>query len=124
MSSAHDTPASENRVSDQRQTVAEDWFQQAYEDSRKGNHQAAIADYTQAIQRAPKNSNFYYNRGIEHAAIGDRPAALNDYTQAIQLDKNFADAFYNRANLHAAEGRKKPRSPTTKAPPSSISSKA
>jgi tetratricopeptide (TPR) repeat protein len=99
-------PATENRVSEQRQTVSEDWFQQAYEDSRKGNHQAAIANYTQAIQRAPKNPNFYYNRGIEYAAIGDRPAAINDYTQAIQLDKNFADAFYNRANLHAAEGKK------------------
>jgi Tfp pilus assembly protein PilF len=98
-------PTVENQVSEQRGTVAEDWFQQARQASVRGDRQSAIANYTQAIQRSPKNPNFYYNRGIEHSASGDRPSAIKDYTQAIKLDKNFADAYYNRANAQAVLGQ-------------------
>ncbi|MGV0025090.1 tetratricopeptide repeat protein [Phormidesmis priestleyi] len=101
------TPPPAQNQSEQRKTVAEDWFQQAREASVRGDRQAAIDNYTQAIARSPKNPNFYYNRGIEHSASGDRPAAIKDYTQAIKLDKNFADAYYNRANAHAANGQQK-----------------
>jgi tetratricopeptide (TPR) repeat protein len=98
-------PTAKNQASEQRQTVSEDWFQQAREASGRGDRSSAIANYTQAIQRSPKNPNFYYNRGIEHSASGDRPAAIKDYTQAIKLDKNFADAYYNRANAYAASNQ-------------------
>lgn len=96
------TPAQDQASADK--TTDTDWFQQAYDHSKRGNRQAAIADYTQAIQKDPKNSNFYYNRGIEYAATGDKPRAIADYTQAIKLDKNFADAYYNRANANVATG--------------------
>ncbi|KAM3103161.1 tetratricopeptide repeat protein [Phormidesmis sp. 146-12] len=98
-------PTVENQVSEQRKTVAEDWFQQARDASVRGDRSSAIANYTQAIARSPKNPNFYYNRGIEHSASGDRSAAIKDYMQAIKLDKNFADAYYNRANAHAASNQ-------------------
>jgi tetratricopeptide (TPR) repeat protein len=98
-------PTATNQASEQRKTVAEDWFQQAREASVRGDRSSAIANYTQAIARSPKNPNFYYNRGIEHSASGNRPSAIKDYTQAIKLDKNFADAYYNRANAQAASAQ-------------------
>jgi len=61
-----------------------------------GNHQQAIADYTQAIGLNPNYVDAYNNRGISYKNIKQYNLAINDYSQAIRINPNYAIAFLNR----------------------------
>jgi tetratricopeptide (TPR) repeat protein len=56
----------------------------------QGEHDSAIADFTEAIRLSPKYTAAYYNRGIAYAKKGDYDRAIADYTQAIRLDPDHA----------------------------------
>src|SRR4029077_16859301 len=53
--------------------------------SAKGDHDRAIADYTQVINLDPKSAIAYNNRGLAYRAKGDLDRAIADYNQAINL---------------------------------------
>ena len=81
-------------------------------------YEAALQDFTRAIQLNPKHSYAYSNRGWVKYLIGKSEAtvgkleaaqkrydtAIADYNQAIQLDAANAYAFHNRGVLKAALG--------------------
>lgn len=76
---------------------------------RLGNHDAAIADFTQWLTltpataiagngaASPTRSAVHNNRGIAHFLKGDGAAAIRDYGEAIRLEPNHAEALNNRA---------------------------
>jgi tetratricopeptide (TPR) repeat protein len=66
----------------------------------KGDKDAAIADYSQAVKLDPNYAAAYYNRGIAYSAKGDKDAAIADYSQAVKLDPNDAAAYYSRGNAN------------------------
>ena len=53
--------------------------------SAKGDHDHAIADYTEAIRLDPKSFNAYKNRGQEYFYKGEFPAAAADMLRATDL---------------------------------------
>lgn len=63
-------------------------------------YEAAIDDFTKAIQFNPKAKKAYLNRGIARKKLTDYEAALVDFNAALKLDARFADALYNRGLLH------------------------
>jgi tetratricopeptide (TPR) repeat protein len=92
------------------------------EAEKEGDHKAAIAYYTQAIEARPSWSDGTWSAAhfLRGAAFGqvaldskgqdDRAFAANlrkameDYAAAIRYDRTNAAAFWNRALLHLANG--------------------
>jgi lipoprotein NlpI len=70
----------------------------------KNQHDAAIADYDEALKIEPKNAGALNNRGSARSDKGDTEGALADFNAAIKLSGRFASAYFNRANVHAAKG--------------------
>lgn len=63
-------------------------------------YEAAIDDFTKAIQFNPKAKKSYLNRGIARKKLTDYDGALADFNAALKLDPRFTDALYNRGLLH------------------------
>ena len=61
-----------------------------------GQHNDALADYTEAIRLKPDFVAAYYNRGSLNGELKQYDGALVDYTVAIRLKPDFADAYANR----------------------------
>jgi tetratricopeptide (TPR) repeat protein len=69
----------------------------------QGNHDAAIADYTQAIANDPNCALAYNQRGATYYEMGQFDRAIADYTQAIAVNRNYAAAYNNRGAALDAE---------------------
>ena len=63
---------------------------------KKGDHDKALADYTEAIRVDRKCVDAYFNRGLAYGYKGEHESAIADYTEAIRLDPNDALAYNNR----------------------------
>jgi lipoprotein NlpI len=64
---------------------------------QKGQPDAAIADYNQALELNPKLPGAYYNRGNAKMDKGDLDGAIADYTSALEINPKIALAACNRA---------------------------
>jgi tetratricopeptide (TPR) repeat protein len=71
---------------------------------QKGSYDAAIATYTQIIQRSPKSADHYFNRGLAHKILGRTGQALSNYETALALDPAHRRAYLNRANILYDQG--------------------
>src|SRR5437588_220835 len=56
----------------------------------------AVADFSEAIQRAPRAARGWFNRGKAYAAQGLFDQALADYDEAIRLRPQDARTYYHR----------------------------
>ena len=54
--------------------------------TRLGEHDKAIADYSEAIRVDPKEADAYINRGSVFESKGELDRAIADFSQAIRLD--------------------------------------
>ncbi|KAJ9524536.1 hypothetical protein QJQ45_024116 [Haematococcus lacustris] len=73
----------------------------------QGNLEAAIADYTSAIELAPRHCRAYFNRAFCHDKLNHVEAAVRDYSRALELEPNNAhntQALQNRAALYERLG--------------------
>jgi len=70
----------------------------------KGDLDAALAAFDQALKLDPKYAPAYYNRGYAHALQNKTDAAIADYAQAIQIDPNYKEAYYQRGSLMGQKG--------------------
>jgi tetratricopeptide (TPR) repeat protein len=52
---------------------------------QKGEHDAAIADFTKAIELNPDCVQAYASRGVSKDATGDTAGAKSDYSKSIQI---------------------------------------
>ena len=68
------------------------------EEVLKGGHEAAIAEYDEAIRLEPDYAVAYYSRGNAKALLWQPEAAIVDYDKAIRLKPSYAEAHYNRGN--------------------------
>jgi tetratricopeptide (TPR) repeat protein len=78
----------------------------------RGEFDAAIADFTRAIEARPTNPELYrvYSlRGTAYANKGRFNRALEDLTESIELNRysegRLARAHYNRAGVYLMMGR-------------------
>ena len=54
--------------------------------ARTGAHDQAIADFTESLQREPRNLEALANRALAHAQRKEHDRAIADYTEAIRLN--------------------------------------
>lgn len=76
--------------------TAEEYYQQGYLKSKKGDYRGAIADYDEALKINPKMAEVYCSRGFASYQLGDELRSKNDYTRALELDPNLAEVYYYR----------------------------
>ena len=84
--------------------------------ANKGDHDKAIADYTEAIRLKPEVAEAYYDRGVAYANKGDYAKAIADSTEAIRLDPKYAWAYCNRGVAYEKRASSTRRLPTTPRP--------
>jgi lipoprotein NlpI len=70
----------------------------------KGDLNAAITAFNQAISIDPKFAPAYYNRGFAYSLQGKQDEAISNYDQAIQLEPNYKAAYYQRGSLKGQKG--------------------
>jgi stress-induced-phosphoprotein 1 len=67
---------------------------------KDGKFPDAVALYTEAIKRSPRNASLYSNRAAAYSKLGEFPMAIADCDKAIELDSNFAKAYTRKAYCH------------------------
>ena len=82
--------------------LAKTYFDRALEELNKGEHQAAIADFTEAIRLKPGFPEAYNNRGNGYSALKQYEKAVSDFTEAIRLKPDLAEPYFNRGNGYSA----------------------
>lgn len=87
-----------------RRPTARDYAGRGLIRAEKGEADAAIADYNEAIRLDPKYVDAYRLRGDAWYKKGDLDAALKDYSEAIRLDPTFALAYNNRGVAWKGKG--------------------
>jgi tetratricopeptide (TPR) repeat protein len=70
----------------------------------KGNYDAAIADFTAAIELDRGSALAFHNRGVAWAHKGDLDQSLADLDAAVRLDPGYAVAFKSRGVTRARRG--------------------
>lgn len=66
---------------------------------QQGQYEAAVKDFTQAVQLDPDTAAFYVNRGLARHRMGDLGVAAQDYDKAIELNPQLAEAYSNRSHV-------------------------
>jgi len=70
----------------------------------KGEYDAAIKEYTQAITLNPEYGEAYKNRGFAYNNKGEYDAAIEDMTQAIAVQWKYAKYYSNRGYVYKNKG--------------------
>ena len=65
----------------------------------------AVADFTRAIELAPRDPDTYFRRAECLRALGQTEGAADDLTRVLRFDKGSAAAFALRAHVRLAQGR-------------------
>lgn len=75
-------------MEDQKQKLAEKYFNSGVENSKKDEIELAIEDYTQAIELKPDYAEAYYNRGGSWLRLGEWEKARYDLEIARKMKYN------------------------------------
>jgi lipoprotein NlpI len=71
---------------------------------RKGDHGAAVSDFTEALRLKQGKPEIYDARGMANVSLGRLQDAVEDFSQAIQLKPTNADSFQNRGTTYSTLG--------------------
>jgi tetratricopeptide (TPR) repeat protein len=63
---------------------------------RAGNEQAAIDDFTKAIELNPQSAMAFYDRGISRQTLGQFDLAIDDFSRVIELRPKYVSGFIRR----------------------------
>ena len=84
--------------------TARDYVEQGTDSGAKGDLDAAIAAFDQALSIDPKYAPAYFFRGKAHALQNKPDDAIADYSKVIQYDPNNKEAYFQRGSLRGQEG--------------------
>jgi hypothetical protein len=73
---------------------------------RQKKYDAAVNEYSKAIELDSSKVIAYSNRGAAYSAMGDYPKALADHSKAVALDPSYALGYYNRAMVYKGMDRR------------------
>jgi tetratricopeptide (TPR) repeat protein len=68
--------------------------------SRKGEGDAAVRAFTQAIGLNPRSDELFYNRGNAQQARGDHASAAKDFKKATKLRPDYYEAWNNMGSSY------------------------
>ena len=71
-----------------------------------GDIDAAIADFTAAIEEIPDGAYAYYKRGWCYEMIGDSKKALEDYNLGLEMTEDYPYLYLMRGELLLLDGNK------------------
>jgi serine/threonine-protein kinase len=74
------------------------WIDRGSEQLKSDNLQAAIANYSQALQADPNNAEALFQRGAAYGEAGDYQKAIADLDRAIRLRPRHAPSYFQRGN--------------------------
>jgi len=66
----------------------------------------AIADFTAAVEDAPKEAYCYYRRGWTYEMQGERKKAMEDYNMGLEMTQDYPYLYLMRGELLLLEGNK------------------
>lgn len=111
------------QVIDQDPFALEAYCQRGLAHYDSGNLYAAIEDYGKALDIDANCAKAYYCRALARLALKNLPGTLTDIEEAIRCERTYAAAYKLRGIVHRNKAIFKLRSPTSKSPPDSISTK-
>lgn len=79
---------------------AEEYFQRGNSNYNLGNYEAAVTDYSAAIEQNPENAEYYYWRARSYSRLENSEAAFADYNKALEIDPDYAFAYLSRGLTH------------------------
>jgi len=71
-----------------------------------GDLNLAIADFTAAVEDAPKEAYCYYRRGWTYEMQGERKKAMEDYNMGLEMTQDYPYLYLMRGELLLLEGNK------------------
>jgi tetratricopeptide (TPR) repeat protein len=71
----------------------------------KGSVEAAIKDYSKAIEMDQKNPEAYYLRGNAWFDLESFQNAVDDYSKLLAIQPDYKDAWFNRGNAYYELGK-------------------
>ena len=71
---------------------------------KKGEHELAIRNFSEAINICPNDAFAYGKRGMAHQELGQIDAAILDFGRAINLEPEMYWVFNNRGNAYHMRG--------------------
>jgi tetratricopeptide (TPR) repeat protein len=77
----------------------------AFELARKGQHEAAAAEWKKALELSPEDAKIHMNLGVSLAATGKSEEAAQEYRKAIAIDAEDAEIRVNFGVALAGAGR-------------------
>lgn len=80
--------------------VAGDYFNRALQEGHNGNHQGAIANFTEVIRLQSDNSLAYVCRGESYNSLKRYDKAINDFTESLRLAPNAWVTYCDRGNSY------------------------
>ena len=81
---------------------AEGFSRQGAALAARRDFEGAIADFTHAIDMAPKEARYVYQRGLARLGGGQAILAMGDFDQALKLNPDYAPALIARAEIRLA----------------------
>ena len=78
-----------------RSLKAVEWFEKGLASGMSGDHNAAIENFSMAINLDPKVAIAYSNRGSAYINLGKRIQAIEDYNKAMELNPKYAETYHN-----------------------------
>lgn len=93
------SPTAKGNATDQNGVNWQQYLQWGLEKNKQGQYQAAIEDFSRAIQLNPSDTASYINRGVARHQTGDLNGALGDYDQTIRIEPKIAEAHSNRSHV-------------------------
>jgi tetratricopeptide (TPR) repeat protein len=81
---------------EERELKVSEYFERAFQASERGDHDAAIRDYTEAIRLYPNDVHTYIGRGIEYINKSEHDLALSDFTEALRLNPQYPNVYVYR----------------------------
>ncbi len=76
--------------------TAEQYFQSGKALAGKGEHERAVAEFTEAVRLDGSNGEVFFWRASSYEKLGRYQSAIDDYNKMITLRYNLSTAFFNR----------------------------
>ncbi len=71
---------------------------------KKGDYDAAIADFTKVLELNPKAVQIYHLRGAAYQKKGDHDKAIADHTKTVELNPKVAVTYSIRGRAYVEKG--------------------